>query len=100
MLRKHAEELKSLASRLEAQGVRVFFFEMPYPSRLSGSVFATTTREVLAEVIPPDDRRRLTLDYPAAEMRSEADGVHLDDRSAVIFATALERAIHAKLARE
>jgi hypothetical protein len=33
-------------------------------------------------------------------MRSEADGVHLDDRSAVIFATALERAIHAKLARE
>jgi hypothetical protein len=55
---------------------------------------------VLAEVIPPDDKRRLTLEYPAAEMRSEADGVHLDDRSAVIFATAVERANQEKLARE
>jgi len=100
LLRKHAEQLKSLAEKLETQGVRVFFFEMPYPSRLNGSVFATTTREVLADAIPPDDKHRLTLDYPFAEMRSEADGVHLDDRSSVIFAAALERAIHEKLARD
>ena len=73
---------------------------MPYPSRLNGSVYATATREVLAEVIAPDDKRRLTLDYPISEMRSEADGVHLDDRSSVVFAAALERAIHDKLARE
>ncbi len=100
ILRQHAEQLKALAAKLEAQGVRVFFFEMPYPSRLNGSVFATTTREVLAEVIPPDDKRRLVFDYPLAEMRSEADGVHLDDRSSVIFAAALSRAIHERMTRD
>jgi len=100
VLREHAEQLKSLAERLEAQGVRLFFFEMPYPSRLNGSLFATTTREVLDEEIPPYDKHRLTLDYPVADMRSEADGVHLDDRSSVIFAAALAQAIHARLARD
>ena len=100
VLRKQAEQLESLSEKLQAHGVRVFFFEMPYPSRLNGSVYATATREVLAEVIAPDDKRRLNLDYPISEMRSEADGVHLDDRSSVVFAAALERAIHDKLARE
>ena len=100
VLRKQAEQLESLSEKLQAQGVRVFFFEMPYPSRLNGSVYATATREVLAVVIAPDDKRRLNLDYPISEMRSEADGVHLDDRSSVVFAAALERAIHDKLAHE
>jgi hypothetical protein len=94
----HAYLLKSLTEKLEAQGVRVYFFNMPYPSRLNGSRFATVTREVFDQVFKPDDKHRLTPDYPLGDMRSEADGVHLDDRSSVVFAQALDKAIAAKLA--
>lgn len=95
---EHAHLLKSLTEKLEAQGVRVYYFDMPYPSRLNASRFATTTREVFDEAIRPDDKHRLTLDYPLSEMRSEADGVHLDERSSVLFAQALDKAIQARLA--
>jgi hypothetical protein len=99
-LLEHARLLKSLTEKLEAQGVRIFFFEVPYPSRLNESLYTKTARGVFDEVFPPDDKRRLALDYPADQMRSEADGVHLDDRSSVIFAAALDKAIHDRLARE
>src|ERR1700724_1495664 len=88
VLLKHAQQIKTLAEKLESQGVRVFFFEMPYPSRLRDSLFAKTTHEVFAEVIGQDDKRRLDLRYPVDEMRS-VDGSHLDRRSAVAFAAAL-----------
>lgn len=93
---QHARDLTSMAEKFEAQGVRVFFFEMPYPSRLNNSRLAVISREAFAEVVPPGDRRRLTLDYPLSDMRSEADGVHLDDRSSLEFALALDKAIKAK----
>jgi hypothetical protein len=96
---QHARELKAMAEKFEAQGVSVFFFEMPYPSRLNNSRFAVVSRELFAEVVPPGDKHRLTLDYPLGDLRSEADGVHLDDRSSVVFAQALDKAIAAKLAR-
>ncbi len=54
-------------------------------------------REALARVIGPDDGRRLRLEYPAEELRWNADGIHLDDRSAVIFVAALDDAIHKRL---
>lgn len=98
LLLKHAQQIKALAEKLESQGVRIFFFEMPYPSRLRDSLFARTMHEVFAEVIGPDDKRRLDLRYPLEEMRS-VDGSHLDDRSAVVFATALDAAIREKLER-
>src|ERR1700759_601231 len=98
LLLKHAQQIKALAEKLESQGVRVFFFEMPYPSRLRDSLFAKTMHEVFAEVIGPDDERRLDLRYPLDEMRY-VDGAHLDERSAVVFATALDAAITEKLER-
>jgi hypothetical protein len=96
VLLKHAQQIKALAEKLESQGVRVFFFEMPYPSRLRDSLFAKTMHEVFAEVIDPNDERRLDLRYPLEEMRS-LDGSHLDERSAVIFAAALDAAVREKL---
>jgi hypothetical protein len=93
---KHAQQMKVLAEKLESQGVRVFFFEMPYASRLRDSLFAKTMHEAFAEVIAPDDKRRLNLRYPLEDMRS-LDGSHLDARSAVVFATALDAAIREKL---
>jgi hypothetical protein len=98
LLLEHAQQIKVLAEKLESQGVRVFFFEMPYPSRLRDSLFAKTMHEAFAEVIGPDDERRLNLRYPLEEMRS-VDGSHLDERSAVVFAAALDAAISEKLGR-
>jgi hypothetical protein len=54
-------------------------------------------REALARIIRPGDTRRLVLEYPAEELRSNADGIHLDDRSALIFAAALDDAIYKRL---
>src|SRR5271170_976132 len=92
-----AAVLKSLVEKLEAEGVTIFFYEVPYASQLDRSVYATMAREAIARVIGPDDKRRLMLEYPAEELRSNADGIHLDDRSAVIFAAALDDAIHKRL---
>ena len=98
VLVEHARQLQALAKKLESQGVRVFFFEMPYPSRLNDSLYARTMHEAFWEVIGPNDQRRLDLRYPVDAMRS-LDGVHLDTRSAVVFAAALEAAIIEKLGR-
>jgi hypothetical protein len=92
-----AAALKSLVEKLEAEGVAIFFYEIPYPSQLDRTVYVTMAREALARVISPDDKRRLVLEYPAEELRSNADGIHLDDRSAVVFAAALDDAIHKRL---
>jgi|SRR5690348_8911095 len=93
-----AKQFKAMAAKLEARGVRIFFFEMPYPSKLNQSLYAITSRQVFDEVIAPDDDRRLTLDYAFEDMRSDADGVHLDERSSVVLAAALGDAIHKKMA--
>jgi hypothetical protein len=98
LLVKHAQQIKALSEKLESQGVRVFFFEMPYPSRLRDSLFTRQMHEAFAEVIAPSDARRLDLRYPVEELRS-VDGSHLDERSAVIFAAALDTAIAERLGR-
>jgi hypothetical protein len=93
---RDAKTLKSLVEKLEAQGVRIFFFEMPYPPMMDKSGFAMETREVLGQILGPEDNRWLKLDYPAGELRW-FDASHLDDRSAIIFSSALDDAIRRKL---
>jgi hypothetical protein len=97
---EHAKLLESLTEKLAAEGIRIFFFEVPYPSQLNESLYPSAAGDALAQVIGTDDRRRLTLRYPENELRSEADGIHLDYRSPVIFAAALNEAIHERLAQD
>jgi hypothetical protein len=92
----HAKLLKSLVEKLEAKGVTIFFFEMPYPPKMDNSGYPTTIREVLRQIFGPENSRWLKLDYPASELRWY-DPNHLDDRSAIIFATALENAIRKRM---
>ena len=94
---RDASTLKSLVEKLETQGVKIFFVEMPYPPAMDKSGYATTTREILKEIFGPENNRWLTLDYAANELRW-LDAVHLDDRSAIIIAAALDNAIRKKLA--
>jgi hypothetical protein len=94
---RDAKTLKSLVERLERQKVRIFFFEMPYPPMMDNSGYATKTRETLAQIFGARDNRWLKLDYAASELRWY-DAAHLDDRSAIIFGSALIDAINKKLA--
>jgi hypothetical protein len=93
---KDAKTLKSLVETLESEGVKIFFFEMPYPPRMDQTLYATMTREVLDQIFGPANNRWLRLDYAAGELRWY-DAAHLDDRSAIIVAAALDNAITEKL---
>jgi hypothetical protein len=93
---KGASTLKSLVEKLEAQGVKIFFFDMPYPPKMNDSGYAATTREILGQVFGPGNDRWLKLDYPASELRW-FDAAHLDDRSAIIFSSALDDAIRKRM---
>jgi hypothetical protein len=89
--------LKSLVEKLEAQGIKILFFEMPYSPNLDQSGYVTITRKILDQIFGPANDRRLKLEYPASELRWGGDGAHLDERSAVIVASALANAISKKL---
>jgi hypothetical protein len=91
-----AKMLKSLVERLEAQGVLVVFYEMPYSPISNQTDYATMTRKSLDQVFGPANNRRLKLEYPVSELRWNADGIHLDERSAAIIASALANAISKK----
>jgi hypothetical protein len=77
----------------ESRGTRVLLFELPYAEPLAESRSAKITREIAHSAFPDPDRW-LKLDYPRAELRW-SDGVHLDERSAVIVAQAFDRALSA-----
>ena len=76
---------------MEQRGARVFLFGLPYAEPIEGSRFAAATREIVHAAFP-DSHRWLPVEVDRSELRW-ADGVHLDERSAVIVTQALERAL-------
>ena len=93
-IHKDVALLKTLVEVLETRGIRAYFYELPTMPALESARYVRTTRSALSEYFGPD--RWLKLKYPASELRWD-DAVHFDDRSAVILACALERALNAKL---
>jgi hypothetical protein len=85
--------LKTLVATLEAEGVKVYLYQLPTLAALERTRYVRTTRLALADAF--DDKRWLHVDYPAAEMRWD-DAIHFNDRSAIILACALERALNLK----
>jgi hypothetical protein len=89
--RMNAKTIEQLIPGIERRGARVLLFELPYSERLEGSRSAKVTREIIHSQFPDPDRW-LRLDYARAELRWP-DGVHLDERSAVIVVQSIDRAI-------
>jgi len=89
--RSNAKQIAELIRKLEQRGARVFLFELPYAEPIEGSRAAVTTREIVHAAFP-DSKRWLSIEVNRGELRW-ADGVHLDERSAVIVTQALERAM-------
>jgi hypothetical protein len=89
--RANVEALKQLIADIEQRGTRAFLIEVPVSAHIEGSRFVRVTKEIV-EAAFPDPERWLRIDPPRAELRW-ADGVHLDERSALIVVKSLERAL-------
>jgi hypothetical protein len=81
---KNLAVLQRLIKQIEARGSSVYFYSLPYADALQGSVYAAATHAV-ARATFADDRQWLHLEFPMTELRW-ADGVHLDERSAILVA--------------
>jgi hypothetical protein len=91
--RLNAKRIEELTRIVEQRGARVFLFELPYAEPIEGSRSAAATREIIHAAFP-DSKRWLSIEVNRSELRW-ADGVHLDERSAVIVTQAMERALAA-----
>jgi hypothetical protein len=89
--RSNAKRIGELIRMLEQRGARVFLFELPYAEPIEGSRASVVTREIIHAAFP-DSKRWLSIEVNRSELRW-ADGVHLDERSAVIVTQAVEHAL-------
>lgn len=80
--------LQRLVDRITARGSRVYFYSVPLSGPLRDSVAARAT-EAAAHAEFSDDRRWIDLDGAKPDLRW-ADGVHLDERSAIIVARQID----------
>ena len=87
----NVERIAQLIPAIERRGARVLFFELPCSTQLEGSRFARITREIVHTAFA-DPGQWLHIDYARGELRW-ADGVHLDERSAVIGAQSIDKAL-------
>ena len=87
----NAERIKEVIATVEQRGARVLLFELPFSAQLEESRSAQITREVVHARFPDPDRW-LRVDFARSELRW-ADGIHLDERSAVIIAQAIDKAL-------
>jgi hypothetical protein len=90
-VRSNVEKLKQLRDDIRRRGSRVFLIEVPFSAPIEGSRSVLTTRRIVHEAFPNPDQW-LRIDPPLAELRW-ADGVHLDERSALIVVQSIERAL-------
>jgi hypothetical protein len=87
----NAKRIGELIRVVEQRGARVLLFELPYAEPIEGSRSPAITREIIHAAFP-DAKRWLSIEVNRGELRW-ADGVHLDERSAVIVTQAMERAL-------
>jgi hypothetical protein len=90
-VRANAKRIKELIRKVEQRGARVLLFELPYSGPIGSSRAAKITWEIIHAGFS-DPHRWLRIDANRSELRW-ADGVHLDERSAVIVTQAMERAL-------
>ena len=93
--RINAKRIEQLILAVEQRGTRVLLFELPYSEQIESSRSARITREIIHAEFP-DPSRWLRIDPTRNELRWP-DGVHLDERSALIVTQLIERALSSLL---
>ena len=89
VVRMSVEIMRGLIPELEERGAKVFLFELPYIDQVEKTRAATVTREIVHSAFP-ESGRWLPIDVARSDLRW-ADGVHLDERSALITARSMEK---------
>jgi Cytokinin dehydrogenase 1, FAD and cytokinin binding len=91
LLQKNVDQLAELTSIARGLGARVLLFELPYADQLDQTRLAQDTRRIaLGRFSDPHEWLHLTI--ANSELRWP-DGAHLDERSAILAARAIEQAI-------
>ncbi len=94
-VRLNVERIEQLIRTIEPRGTRVLLFELPYSGQLEDARSVKITREIVHAKFN-DPNLWLHIDFSTAELRW-ADGVHLDERSAVIVAQSIDNALSSLL---
>lgn len=92
-VRANIDTIRALIADIERRGSRALLFEVPFHPAIEKSRSVIASREIVAAAFPQQEQW-LRLDPPAAELRWP-DGVHLDERSALLVARAIEQALAA-----
>jgi hypothetical protein len=87
----NVRRMQALVNALEQKGTHVLLFELPLSDALEHARSATITRGIVHAAFP-DPARWLAIDPPRDQLRW-ADGMHLDERSALIVAEKIDGAI-------
>lgn len=87
----NAKRMGDLIAALERRGARVLLLRLPLSAQLEQSRSASITREIVHARYPDPDRW-LRVDFTRNELRW-TDGVHPDERSAVIIAQSIDWAL-------
>ncbi|MBR0843001.1 hypothetical protein JQ607_22590 [Bradyrhizobium liaoningense] len=89
--RANVARIRQLIDDVQRRGARVFLVHVPFAPEIEASRSVLTTRGIVHEAFP-DPALWLPIDPPRSELRW-ADGVHLDERSALIVVRAIEGAL-------
>ena len=83
--------MKELIDDIERRGSRAFLLEIPFAPEIEESRMVTMSKAIVHAAFP-DRARWLPINPPLNELRW-ADGVHLDERSALLVVRAIESAL-------
>lgn len=83
--------IRMLIEDLQRRGTRALLIHIPFAPEIENSRFVRTTKEIVDQAFP-DRERWLPIKPPMGELRW-ADGVHLDERSALLVVRAIESAL-------
>ena len=90
-LKVNVKRLAEQVERARKLGIRVMLFELPFPSELQATRHMQITRRIVSERFP-DSGEWLPLDVDPRELRW-LDGVHLDERSAMLVSRSIDGAL-------
>lgn len=92
--RANVVRIRRLIDDLQRRGSRVLLMHVPVAPEIEDTRLVRRTREIVDEAFP-DRALWLPLEPPMGELRW-ADGVHLDERSALIVVRAIENVLAAR----
>lgn len=90
-VRANVAKIQQLIEAMERRGTQVLLYELPYAEQLERSRWAKLAHAIVHAEFPNPDMW-LDINFNRSELRW-ADGIHLDERSAVIVSQSIDRAL-------